>query len=349
MIAVPFAHTGERHKDCGAPHMEERCGRPLGLLELPPEDRVRYQRFLETKAETKVETETEIDSEIETEAKTTTETPLFLAADAYKGLLLVSSAGTVVPLLESVDDKPLFFANALARARDGTIYLSDSSSRFRRNQVLLETLESRPSGRIVSWHPDTETSRVVADHLAFPNGLVLRESDNDHDRALLVSLTTRHQIVRIDLNPNLDPDSVEGTPRPATATAIPEVFASLPGFPDNLHVAYSDEWKRSVLWVGSSTKSSAVVRFLNVHPRIRQLLAVLPPDLLMRSFKKVGLLLALDLDTGSVLRAYQDPTGTTPYIAGIQFDEDYAYLGSWKNRFLARIPRDKLFAVTPAS
>jgi len=60
------------------------------------------------------------------------------------------------------------------------------------------------------------------------------------------------------------------------------------------------------------------------------------------------LLLALDPDTGKLLRAYQDPSGTTSYIAGIHFDETHAYLGSWKNRFLARIPRDKLFAIDPS-
>eukprot|EP00532_Pseudo-nitzschia_australis_P007742 CAMPEP_0168169432 /NCGR_PEP_ID=MMETSP0139_2-20121125/3633_1 /TAXON_ID=44445 /ORGANISM="Pseudo-nitzschia australis, Strain 10249 10 AB" /LENGTH=464 /DNA_ID=CAMNT_0008086847 /DNA_START=1347 /DNA_END=2741 /DNA_ORIENTATION=+ len=348
MVAFPFAHTGENHKECGAMHLEDRCGRPLGLLKLPREDHERYQRYYISKPNNNA------DMSMVSETESEMETPLFLVADAYKGLMLVFSEGTIVPLLTAVAGKSLFFANALARARDGTIYLSDSSSRFRRNQVLLETLESRPSGRVISWNPDTGTSSVVADNLPFPNGLVLR----DNDRSLLVSLTTRQQIVRIDLAIQYSKDSRSvgnnedeaygnGNGNGKTP-ARQEVFAALPGIPDNLHVSYSDEWKRSVLWVGMSTKSSAVVRFLNRQPRLRKLLAMLPGWLLIKCFKRYGLLLALDADTGRMLHAYQDPTGTTAYISGIHFDESYAYLGSWKNHFLARIPRNKLFSVDPS-
>ena len=324
MVALPFAHTGEIHEDCGAMHMESRCGRPLGLLKLPPEDYDRYQRYYDSPAATKQE---KGNGSEPAEA----ETPLCLVADAYKGLMLVFSRGTIVPLLEAVAGQPLFFANALARAGDGTIFLSDSSSRFRRSDVLLETLESRPTGRVVSWNPDTEVSRLVASDLPFPNGLVLR----DNDKSLLVALTTRHQIIRIDLSNHGESGWV--APEPV-------LFAALPGIPDNLHVFHSNEWNRSVLWVGTSTKSSPVVRFLNRWPQIRKLVATLPRGMLLKCFKKYGLLLALDPDTGELLRAYQDPTGTTGYIAGIHFDDSYAYLGSWKNRFLARIPRAKLFS-----
>jgi len=104
----------------------------------------------------------------------------------------------------------------------------------------------------------------------------LRDSDNGNgngnDRSLLVALTTRHNIVKIDLQN-------KGSP-----PAEHEVVAFLPGVPDNLHVVYSDEWKRSVLWVGTSTKSSPIVRLLNRQPRFRQLLAMLPRDLLLKCF-----------------------------------------------------------------
>jgi len=310
MTSVPFAHTGETHINCGSLQMESRCGRPLGLLKLPTEDHVRYQKFFDN--------------------VTDNETPLCLVADAYKGLLLVSSKGTIVPLLTNVVGKPLLFANAMTRARSGIIYLSDSSKRWLRNQVLLEQLESRPTGRVISWNPDTEKSTVVAENLPFPNGIVLR----DNDQSLLVSLTTRHQIVRINLTIN-DGDGQK-----------PELFAALPGIPDNLHVSYSDEWKRSVLWVGTATKSSAVTHWLNRLPKLRKLLAMMfSPHFLMKCFKRYGLLLALDADTGKLLHAYQDPTGATSYIAGIHFDDTYAYIGSWLNHFLARIPREKLFSV----
>ena len=308
MTGVTFAHTGENHKDCGDFHMEPRCGRPLGMLKLyTDEDRSRYQSYLNND-----------------------ETPLFLVADAYKGLLLVSTKGGIVTLLTDVAGQKLFFANAIVQARDGTIYLSDSSSRWRRNEVLTELLESQPTGRVISWVPETGISNVVVDKLPFPNGLALR---ND-DQRLLIALTTRHQIVQVDLTMKND----DGEKKV-------ELFAALPGLPDNIHVTYVEEWKKSVLWVGTATKSSAITHLLNWYPMLRKILATLPRSILMKCFKRYGLLLALDADTGKILHAYQDPTGTTSYIAGIHFDKKYAYIGSWMNPFIARIAKEKLFSV----
>lgn len=306
MISTKFAQTGQSHELCGKLSMEEHCGRPLGLLKLPIEDRARYQQYVPELVHT--------------------QKPLLLVADAYKGLLLVLSGGEVVTLLTKVEDKSLYFANAIARAQNGIIYLSDTSSRFRRNQVLLESLEAQPSGRVISWDPDTGTSRVVADQLAFPNGLILQ---ND-DQSLLIASTTRHQILKVDLE---------------DASAPPQIFAALPGLPDNLHVSYVEEWKRSVLWVGLSTKATIITHWLNSLPQLRKALAMLPPNLILKCIKRYGLLLALDAESGQILRSYQDPEGRTAYIAGIHFDNKYGYIGSWKNHFLARIPTDKLFSV----
>ena len=308
MTGVTFAHTGENHKDCGDFHMEPRCGRPLGMLKLyTDEDRSRYQSYLNND-----------------------ETPLFLVADAYKGLLLVSTKGGIVTLLTDVAGQKLFFANAIVQAQDGTIYLSDSSSRWRRNEVLTELLESQPTGRVISWVPETGISNVVVDKLPFPNGLALR---ND-DQRLLIALTTRHQIVQVDLTMKND-----------NGEKKVELFAALPGLPDNIHVTYVEEWKKSVLWVGTATKSSAITHLLNWYPMLRKILATLPRSILMKCFKRYGLLLALDADTGKILHAYQDPTGTTSYIAGIHFGKKYAYIGSWMNPFIARIAKEKLFSV----
>lgn len=306
MTSKKFAQTGEPHELCGALFMEEHCGRPLGLFKLPLEDQARYQQYVPDSVK---------------EQK-----PLFLVADAYKGLLLVLSGGEVVTLLTSVQHKPIYFANAIARAQNGTIYMSDTSSRFRRNQVLLECLEAQPTGRIIAWDPDTGMSRVVVDKLPFPNGIALQ----NNDKHLLISLTTRHQIAKLDLT---------------DASARPQLFAALPGLPDNIHVSYVKEWERSVLWVGLGSKSSIITKILNSAPNLRKLLASFPPKHLLKFFKRYGIMLAIDAETGQTLYSYQDPDGRTPYIAGIHFDEKYGYIGSWKNHFLAKIPREELFSV----
>lgn len=216
MTSKKFAQTGEPHELCGALFMEEHCGRPLGLFKLPLEDQARYQQYVPDSVK---------------EQK-----PLFLVADAYKGLLLVLSGGEVVTLLTSVQHKPIYFANA-------------------------------------------------------------------------------------------------------------QLFAALPGLPDNIHVSYVKEWERSVLWVGLGSKSSIITKILNSAPNLRKLLASFPPKHLLKFFKRYGIMLAIDAETGQTLYSYQDPDGRTPYIAGIHFDEKYGYIGSWKNHFLAKIPREELFSV----
>ena len=306
MTSRKFAQTGQEHELCGNLSMEEHCGRPLGLFKLPIEDHTRYQRYVPKMVH---------------EQK-----PLLLVADAYKGLLLVLSGGEVVTLLTKVEEKSLYFANAIARAQDGTIYLSDTSSRFRRNQVLLESLESQPSGRVIAWDPNTGASRVVAKQLPFPNGLVLQ----NNDQSLLIASTTRQQILKLDLT---DP------------SVSPQIFAALPGLPDNLHMSYVKEWKRSVLWVGLTTKATVITRLLTKLPQLRKTLAMLPPDLILKCIKRYGILLALDAESGNILHSYQDPKGRTAYIAGIHFDDTHGYIGSWKNQFIAMIPKDKLFSV----
>ena len=254
------------------------------------------------------------------------QTPLFLVADAYKGLLLALSGGDVISLLTVVEGKPLYFANAIARAQNGIIYLSDSSIRFRRNKVLLEVLESRQTGRVIAWDPDTGVSRVVIDQLPFPNGIVLQKNDQH----LLISLTTRQQIVKLDLT---------------DASAHPQLFVALPGPPDNLHISYIEEWGQPVLWVGLSTKSSIITQWMNGSSNLRKVIAMLPPHKLLNFFKQYGIFVGLDVETGKILHSYQDPEGSTPFIACTHFDEKHGYIGSWKNHFIAKILREKLFLV----
>ena len=301
-----FAQTGNNHEECGELFKEEYCGRPLGLLLLPTED---YPIYIKYVPKNKIQNDDV--------------TPFFLVADAYKGLLLVLSNGSIITLVSSINKQDLHLTNALARDKNGKIYISDSSSRFRRNRIMLDVLESQPNGRIVVWDPHTGDSKVLIDELHMPNGIVLV----NNDKRLLIASTTRNQIVQLDLTAD---------------DAKPQSFSDLPGFPDNIHLSYMKEWKKSILWVGLSSKATIITKIIHSSPQLRKLLAMLPYDMLMKCFKKNGLIVAIDLNTGDIIKSYQDHTGRTPYISGIVFDNDYGYIGSWKNPFLGRIKREDL-------
>lgn len=77
-----------------------------------------------------------------------------IVADAYLGLYKVDvDSGKFEQLISSVQEingKRPRFLNDLDIASDGTIYLSDSSTKWDRRHNRLAIMESRPDGRLVS-------------------------------------------------------------------------------------------------------------------------------------------------------------------------------------------------------
>lgn len=73
------------------------------------------------------------------------------------------------------------FANDLVEASDGTVYFSDTSTRFDSDNWFLDHLESRFTGRLLKYDPRAGETSVVLDGLGFANGVAL-----SHDEAFLV-------------------------------------------------------------------------------------------------------------------------------------------------------------------
>lgn len=199
----PFTRTGASLESCGSLASEPDCGRPLGLKFVSARDYTRYLSHYDKQV---------VDDQV------------LIVADAYKGLLLVDAQGNVISLVQSVEGRKIHFANALAIAQNGSVYFSDSSARFQRNQVLYEVLESQPTGRIIAFNPKTNISYQVATHLPFPNGIAL----SNNDQTLFIALTTRYKIIQLDLQ-----------------TKTSSTLSHFAGIPDNIHL------HDGVLWVGS--------------------------------------------------------------------------------------------------
>ena len=103
-----------------------------------------------------------------------------IAADAIKGLLSITANGQVTVLANTVDGDAIRFANAVAVAREGKIYFSDSSTRFAPAEwggtveaALLDVLEQSSTGRVIEYDPAAKTTRVLAEGLSLANGVVL--------------------------------------------------------------------------------------------------------------------------------------------------------------------------------
>ncbi|KAL8161534.1 hypothetical protein V2J09_013023 [Rumex salicifolius] len=198
---LDFAFTSPHRKENVCvhpvePELEHMCGRPLGL------------RF---------------------ENKTG---DLYIA-DAYFGLLVVSSSGGLATQLASeAEGVPFRFTNDLDidEQRD-VIYFTDTSAKFYRRQYILAAYAGDKSGRLMKYNMRTREVTVLARELEHPNGVALNK-----DRSfLLVAETTTGRIMRYWI-------------RGPMAGSL-DTFAMLPGFPDNIRRNLNGEF-----WVGLAAK-----------------------------------------------------------------------------------------------
>ncbi|XP_017701989.2 protein STRICTOSIDINE SYNTHASE-LIKE 10-like [Phoenix dactylifera] len=139
-------------------------------------------------------------------------------ADAYFGLLVVApNGGVATQLATGADGQPFNLANGLDVDQEtGVVYFTDSSTRFRRRDYILAVIMGDATGRLMNYDPKAKKVTVLIRGLAFPNGLAI---SND-TTFLLIAETGTCRVLKYWLQ----------GPRNGTF----EVFAELPGYPDNI-------------------------------------------------------------------------------------------------------------------
>jgi sugar lactone lactonase YvrE len=237
-----------------------------------------------------------------------------IVCDADQGLLSIDPGGKVTVLLTEVAGRPLGFTNDLDIAADGTIYFTDASWRYHKEDYLLDALEARPYGRLIRYDPARRRAEVLLDGLYYANGVAL-SSREDY---VLVCETFRYRIVRYDL---------AGPQRGAHA-----IWAdNLPGFPDGISGN-----RRGTFWVAMFTVRKALLDRIHPHPWVKNLMARLPRAL-WPTPRPYGLVLAMD-ETGQVVRSLHDPDGThLKIVTSVQEHEGFIYMGSLTNDRIGRL------------
>ncbi|KAF8378503.1 hypothetical protein HHK36_029845 [Tetracentron sinense] len=139
-------------------------------------------------------------------------------ADAYFGLLVVGRNGGVAnQLATSAGGVPFRFTNALdIDEKTGVVYFTDSSIWYQRWEFLMAIITGDKTGRLMKYDPCSKEVTVLQNGIAFANGVALSK-DNSF---VLVAETTTLRILRFWLQ----------GPKAQTS----EVFAQLPGNPDNI-------------------------------------------------------------------------------------------------------------------
>ncbi|MGH3434666.1 MAG: SMP-30/gluconolactonase/LRE family protein, partial [Thermocrispum sp.] len=178
-----------------------------------------------------------------------------LVCDAYRGLLhLDLRTETEEVWAYRVEGAPMMFCNNAAVASDGTVYFTDSSTRFGIEHWKADLLEQSATGRLFRRTADGAVD-LVCDGLSFANGVAL----TDDEESVVVAETARCALRRVWLT---DPRA-----------GREEAFApGLPGFPDNISTG-SD----GLVWVSVASPRDRALELLAPRwPLLRRLVWALP-------------------------------------------------------------------------
>lgn len=234
--------------------------------------------------------------------------------DAERGLLRAGMDGTMETLVDRYEGRPLRFTNNAAIATDGTIYFSDSSTRFPIAYYRWDLLEHRGNGRVFAFDPATGDLRLLLDGLYFANGVTMAPDES----YLLVAETGRYRITRLWLA--------------GERQGQREVFTTnLPGFPDNASTGPS-----GIFWVAIASPRNPRLDATLPRPGVRRLIARLP-ERLQPQPEHYGLVVGLDAD-GTIRHALHGPSGSFSEVTGVREHDGWLYLGSLIESAIARVP-----------
>jgi sugar lactone lactonase YvrE len=231
-----------------------------------------------------------------------------IVCDAYRGLLRITD-GAVADLTSSVDGHPIGLCNNASIAADGTVYFTDSSTRFPLSAWKKDILEQRPNGRLLRYDPADRSTAIVADGLYFPNGVALTPDES----AVLVVETSAHRMVRI----------------PATGGSASAV-CDLPAYPDNMSAVGDGTY-----WIGLPSPRNRQLERLLPYPRLRRAVALLP-EAVQPKPARYGLVALVD-GAGRVRRTIHGPAGRYTMITGVRQHDGILWLGSLTEGGVARI------------
>jgi sugar lactone lactonase YvrE len=237
-----------------------------------------------------------------------------VVADGRRGLLSVSPGGEVTVLATGADGRPFGFLDDLDIGPDGTIFLSDASTKFGYGHDVLDLIEHGGHGRLLAYDPRDGSLRTLLGGLQFANGVVA----DPEGAFVLVAESGAYRITRYWL----------AGPRAGSA----EVFVdNLPGFPDNISRTADGR-----IWVPLPSPRMALLDRLGPRPFLRTVIARLPESVKPGPIR-YGLVVELAPD-GRVLRSLHDPSGAVAFRTSAMEREGSLYLGTYLQSSVVVVP-----------
>lgn len=245
-----------------------------------------------------------------------------IVADAFKGLISISSDRAITILTDSAAGKRMLFPDDLDIAQDGVIWFTDASQRFDQHHWILDFWEGQPTGRLLSYDPKTKQTAVHVEALRFANGVALGPDDS----FVLVNETIAARILRLWL---------KGPKAGAT-----EVFINgLPAYPDNLSYSGKGSGKgngKGIFWVALPSPRIELLDNIASRPFLRKMLLRLPESLVGVNPATVGWIIGVDAD-GAIRHNLYEPTGAYANVTSVNQFDDHLLLGSIMMKSVGRI------------
>lgn len=235
----------------------------------------------------------------------------YVVCDSTKGLLHLQADGMLRVLADSYDAVPFRFCNNAAVAADGTIYFTDSSTKFSFEFWRGDLIEHRPTGRLFRRDPDGAIT-LLLDGLAFANGVALAADES----FVVVAETGGYALQRLWLS---GPD----------AGAVEPFGDVLPGFPDNISTGEDGN-----IWVTiASPRDDILDGLLPRAPWIRRLVWALPERFQPQAQKLINIL-ALGSD-GSIVHDFAGEHADFGKATGVRQVGGTVWMGSFEQSTIA--------------
>jgi sugar lactone lactonase YvrE len=202
-----------------------------------------------------------------------------LICDSHRGLLRYDPAtGAMETLVAQVAGRALTFCSNVVESSSGTIFFTESTSRFHYEYYKGSVIEGRPTGSLFRRDPDGTVS-VLASGLHFANGVTLTADES----ALVFAETTACRVSKYWLTGE-------------AAGSITPLATDLPGYPDNISTGLDGR-----IWVAMVSDRNRLNEWLGPRaPVVRRLLWRLPYRWLPNP-KPLAWVVAFDPDDGRVV------------------------------------------------
>jgi ribose transport system permease protein len=229
------------------------------------------------------------------------------------------SAETNRSLFSVVDDARLRDPNDCDIAPDGRIFFTDSTTRYDAHDWALDSVESRPTGRLLCYDPKTGTTRTVLRNLCYSNGVCL-----SHDgKSILFAESWACKISRYWIS------------GPKAGTSEP-LITDMPGYPDNINRASDGTYWMAFL--GMRTPSYDLA--LRMPDMRRRMTRRLPQDDWLFPNINTGGLVRFT-DDGTVVEAFGDLGGEShPMVTSMREHKGQLFIGGVLNNRVGRLKLD---------